>query len=243
MYTGFYTAASGLTTQNKVVDVMGNNIANADTAGYKKDYLVTSTFGEHLQRQNGREIGNVNFGSRADHTYTSFEQGIETGTGRTLDFLIKGDGFFNVTMPDGTTLLTRNGQFSLDADGYLVDNRGNMINCQNGPVMIGNADFTVDEYGRVYLEGNYLDTLAITCPADYNNLEKAGEGYFVNTGAENNEFNYSVVQGSIESSNIDMVEEMADMIASSRSFQACSQVIKIFDEIMNKSANQVGRLL
>ena len=220
MYTGFYTAASGLTTQNKVVDVMGNNIANADTAGYKKDYLVTSTFGEHLQRQNGREIGNVNFGSRADHTYTSFEQGIETGTGRTLDFLIKGDGFFNVTMPDGTTRLTRNGQFSLDADGYLVDNRGNMINCQNGPVMIGNADFTVDEYGRGYLEG-----------------------YFVNTGAENNEFNYSVVQGSIESSNIDMVEEMADMIASSRSFQACSQVIKIFDEIMNKSANQVGRLL
>jgi flagellar basal-body rod protein FlgG len=242
MYTGFHTAASGLTAQSRILDTMGNNIANADSAGYKKDYLVTTTFGEHLEMQNGVNVGNVNFGTRADATYTSFEQGAEISTGRPLDFFIKGEGFFNIIMPDGTVRLTRNGQFSLNQDGFLTDSRGNTVAGQNGPILIGSSDFTVDEAGRIYRDGQYLDVLAVTAPADYNNLDKIDEGYFVNTGAAGENIDFSVIQGSVEASNIDMVQEMADMIASSRNFQSCSRIIKVFDEIMDMAANQVGRL-
>ena len=99
----------------------------------------------------------------------------------------------------------------------------------------------MDEAGRIYRDGQYL-TSCVTAPADYNNLDKIDEGYFVNTGAAGENIDFSVIQGSVEASNIDMVQEMADMIASSRNFQSCSRIIKVFDEIMDMAANQVGRL-
>ena len=242
MYTGFYSAASGMVANNRKIDVLSNNVANADTAGYKKDYIVTASFGEHMLAQNGVNVGNVNYGVRPDATYTSFIQGSENVTGRSLDMLIRGEGFFNVIMPDGTVWLTRNGQFELDENGFLVDSRGNMISGANGPIMVGGADFTVNENGEIFRDGVYIDTLLITCPADYNNLDKVGEGYFVNNGGLNGEFGFSVIPGSKETSNLNMVDEMADMIAASRQYQSCAKVVQIFDEIMEKAANQVGKV-
>lgn len=242
MYTGFYSAASGLIANSRAVDVVANNLANADTAGYKKDFLITTSFGEHMLVQNGTALGAVNFGVRPDITHTSFEQGGETVTGCTLDLLIRGEGFFTILLPDGTTRLTRNGQFELNENGFLTDGRGNMVVCANGPVMIGDADFTVDHEGRIFRGGVYLDTLSITCPADYGSLSKADEGYYVNTGGAAGEFNFSVVQGSLERPNTNMAEEMTEIIGLSRHFQSCANVIKIFDEIMEKAANQVGKV-
>ena len=95
---------------------MGNNIA-MPSAGYKKDYLVTTTFGEHLEMQNGVNVGNVNFGTRADATYTSFEQEPRFLQDVRWTFYQR-RGFFNIIMPDRTVRLTRNGQFSLNQDGF-----------------------------------------------------------------------------------------------------------------------------
>ena len=107
-----------------------------------------------------------------------------------------------------------------------------------------------DDWGRGFYRGPdgrifravYLDTLLITCPADYGSLSKADEGYYVNTAGAAGEFNFSVVQGSLERPNTNMAEEMTEIIGLSRHFQSCANVIKIFDEIMEKAANQVGKV-
>ena len=145
--------------------------------------------------QNGTALGAVNFGVRPDITQTSFEQGGETVTGRTLDLLIRGEGFFTVLLPDGTTRLTRNGQFELNENGFLTDSRGNMVVCANGPVMIGDADFTVDHDGRIFRGRGLPRHLLITCPADYGACQRRTRGIMSTPAARPANSIFSVVQG------------------------------------------------
>lgn len=241
MIRGFYTAATGLQTQSKAMDVISNNFANADTPGYKKDVLVTTTFGEHMAIHQGQPVGEMSLGNSVDDTLTSFEQGAAEQTGRTLDVCIHGAGFFNVQPPNGGSVLTRNGQFSLNPEGYLVTSQGYLVQGQNGPIQVGTADFTVDEQGRIFVGDQYVDTFDIVCPADWNVLTKIGEGFF-NNPQDNVPFTGVLEQGALEMPNIDITKQMTDMISSIRHFQSCSQVIRMLDQIMQKSANEVGRL-
>lgn len=241
MIRGFYTAATGLQTQSKVMDVLANNFANADTPGYKKDILVTTSFGQYMATQQGQPVGEMTFGNRVAGTFTSFEQGATEQTGRTLDICIHGAGFFNVQLPDGGSLLTRNGRFFLNEEGYLVTAQGYLVQGQNGPIQVGTADFTVDPQGQIFVDGQYVDTLDIVCPADWNGLAKVGEGYFVNP-QNRVPFTGVLEQGAIELSNMDIIQQMTDMLSSFRNYQTCSQIVRMLDQIMQKSANEVGRI-
>ena len=246
MIRGLYTAGSGMLTSDRAIDLIGNNIANSATAGYKSDRLMTTTFGERLTYQVGlenRQIGSTSSGVAADQVVTSFTQGGISETGNPLDLAIAGDGFFAVETSDGETMLTRNGQFSVDQEGYLADASGNRVLGEKGAIRIEASDIQVDASGRVYSGGEYSDTLKIINPTDPTGITKQGEGLFsFDDGAEMNDFTGQILQGCMESSNVDMVTEISEMMIRSRSFQSCSKIVQMTDEILEKTVNEIGRV-
>lgn len=248
MMKGFYTAASGLINRSNVVNAIGNNIANSNTAGYKKDEVVLKSFGEQisyrLSNNESTEIGQTNSGVVMDEVYTHFEQGQLQQTQNPFDLALMGDGFFSVQLQNGDKAYTRNGQFKLDQEGYLTDLQGNMVLSKNGPIKVGTSDFTVTASGEIFSGDNSLGTLEISKPTDSDSLEKYSELLYIekDTGAQMVEAEIIVKQGYTESSNVDMIKEMSDLIENSRAFQSCSQILKIMDRIMEKSVNDIARL-
>ena len=126
MVRGFYSAAAGVFSQQKALDAISNNIANSTTAGYKNQSTMESSFGEHLVSRlsdlnnlSSRNIGPGSFITVNSSEYTDFTQGSFENTGRAVDMAISGEGFFLVESETYGPVLTRNGQFEIDADGDL----------------------------------------------------------------------------------------------------------------------------
>lgn len=247
MLRGIYTACSGLISQNKTLDTAGSNIANARTAGYKSARLVTGTFGEEMESRldvpQGEMIGKMTLGRQPDRVYTSFQQGVLEETGRAYDFAIAGDGFFTVEDASGRRAFTRNGAFTLDQAGYLCTAGGMRVLGEKGPIQVKNAELKIHEDGDISLNGKVTDRLRIYLPADVKSMAAAGEGLFQDTTpGRGGQFTGKIIQGSIEGSNVDMAKEMTAMMAASRGFQSCSQVIKMLDQISEKTVTEIGRL-
>jgi flagellar basal-body rod protein FlgG len=212
MLRGIYTAESGMLTAIRDINVRSNNLSNLSTAGFKQDRLVTTTFAEALAirqevRTTGRkhEIGDVARGRTALELKTDFTQGSLQETHRHLDFAIAGNGFFIVQAGDGDEDLqgvyggryyTRNGQFQIDSEGYLIDGLGNYILDDSGdidgggdPILVGRYDFIADEWGNLYRttdddgqtlgELEYIATLGIYNPRNPDLLIKSNEYPFV----------------------------------------------------------------
>lgn len=257
MLRGFYTAASGVWSQEKNLNNIANNISNASTVGYKKDNLILGTFGEHMtlrmnayQRTGYEEIGPDLYMQVADAKYTNYAQGGFEATTRPMDLSIMGDGFFVVVGEDGEELLTRDGQFSLDEEGYLVLPGFGRVQGENGDLEIGTSAMTVDRAGTVYIanedgEAEDIDKLLIAIPDDYATLEKSRNGLYTAAGgytAATEETTPTVRQYQLERSNVNMADEMTRMLASQRSLQSCSQIVKMYDEIADKTAVQLARV-
>ncbi len=124
MNNAIYSATSGLMNRSRALDVTAANLANANTAGYKRDRLVTSSFGERgayrLQDDGSRtEIGGETHGAIVDEVFTDFTQGVVDNTGRALDFAIVGEGFFSIETAGGVEASTRDGSFQVDGEGFL----------------------------------------------------------------------------------------------------------------------------
>lgn len=244
MIRGIYIAASGLNNSAQNIDVAGNNITNSDTAGFKKDAVVSGSFGEYLSYKlaNGvsEEIGGISHGVEQAEIYTSFDQGALKETGQSLDLAIMGEGFFTLQSPEGATLLTRNGHFLLNEEGYLCDTSGNLLVGTGGPLKVGQTDFTVTVSGEVTANRLSCGTLLITCPQDLTALTKAGENSFIYDGQSGDAFGGYIRQGCLEGANVDMVQEMSSLMEYSRSYQACSQLIKMMDKIAEKTVNDLA---
>jgi flagellar basal-body rod protein FlgG len=247
MISGIYTAGSGMISRSKNIDIISNNIVNANTTGYKKDGMITSTFDDYMGykigENGGEEIGVMTRGTTPGDVYTSYEQGSMEPTGRSLDLAITGEGFFTLMLTDGTTALTRNGQFMLNEKGYLVDTEGSFVLGNNGPIQIGRADFEVSSNGNITVNGASVDTLRITCPASTDALVKLSDSMFVDPNGTNAvTFTGKIRQGALEGSNTNVTEEMADILAQQRGYQSCSQIIKMMDQILQKSVHELGRV-
>ncbi|HEX2952736.1 MAG TPA: flagellar hook-basal body complex protein, partial [Bacillota bacterium] len=139
MIRGLYTAASGLAVQWERQEAIANNLANVGTAGYKRDDLIGTTFEEHMiyavRAGNARYIGNATGGSVDFQTVTDFTPGTLQQSDNPLDLALEGQGFFVVQTPQGERL-TRNGEFTLDNAGYLVNHQGYRVLGENGPIML-----------------------------------------------------------------------------------------------------------
>lgn len=249
MFTGFYTAAAGLLTQQRAINVLTNNIVNEKTPGYQTERLVSTTFEyEYTLRRDA--YGMTRIGGSAPTRLTEevpvlMESGLMEETGRPLDMALDGKGFFNV-LPDGgeVAYLTRNGNFQLDTEGYLYLHGIGRVQGQNGDIQLGTSDFTVTSDGTIYdAEGQEIDRLLLTWPG-LDQVDRYENGLYVpKEGAENPQADdIRVAQGNLESSSVDINREMTEVMEANRALQACSTAMKMIDEINQKAAGQIAKL-
>jgi len=265
MVRGFYHAGSGMVTQEKRLNMISNNLANVTTAGYKRDGLTMSTFGEHIavrmnayQKERTEEIGRGVWMQTADLDYTDFTQGGFEQTNRPMDFAIAGAGFFVIRDDSDNEFFTRDGQFSLDSEGFLWHPGYGRVQGVGGNINIGTSEFRLGENGEIYLldfeedELVYLTRLLIAqpehtdWPSYVNMLHKAPNGMYYppeeyTYGSENDD-SFTIIQGHVERSNVNMAMEMAEMMAAQRSLQSASQILKMYDEMTDQSYSRISRV-
>ncbi|MGV8906010.1 MAG: flagellar hook-basal body protein [Acetobacterium sp.] len=252
MDRGFYSVAAGILTGQKAVNVMSNNVANVNTAGYKSQGTLQTSFGEYLLSRMSsapniakNDIGTGSYMTVNSGQYTDFSQGSIEKTGRNVDMAIQGDGFFLVQSDAYGQVLTRNGQFEINETGNLIlPGVGNVLNSNGQPITVTSSDFSLSSDGKILENGVATQTLYIATVTNKNDLKQVGTGFFQtqNGFQEALTENFSIIQGAIEKSNTDMTTEMSQIIARQNNFQSCAQVLKIYDRINEISANQVGKI-
>lgn len=227
MDTGLYIAASGMLAQQVREDQLANDLSNSSTPGYKSDSSVQSDFGSMLlsNTATGQQIGSINTGVELGSPVTNLTPSTLYSTSQPLDFGIAGQGFFGVRTPQGTRY-TRDGQFQENAQGLLVDGQGNPVLSQNG------ATITVSAQGTV--PASSLGVFNVT------GVAKQGDNYF--TGSAGGKATGTVKQGELESSSVDSVNTMVNMISSLQTYQAGENTIQTIDSTMQESASSVGSL-
>ena len=243
MFSGYYTIASGLITNQHAIETIGNNVDNALTPGYRSEQTVRSTFEQELlsrldskgtaslSSQKGFPIATIS------GTVTDFQPGSNKETDRDLDVAINGDGFFVVKGTDGQSYLTRNGSFSVDDQGYLELAGYGRVQGAVGDIRVGTSAISIDQAGIISdQQGNRLGTLSIVQPADTTTLKRADNGMFTgDTTTPSSSF--EIVQGSLEQSNVDMNTEITNLIAAQRDLQSCASALKIVDTLDRKAAD------
>lgn len=249
MYKGFYNLASGVLTHQRNLDVIANNMVNVSTPGFKQDRYTATTFDEVMYSRVGNkdsigtEIGGQSYIRATSDVETDFTQGTLEPTGLPLDFAISGEGFFAVENENGEVFYTRNGNFSLDDEGYLCLPGYGRVHGTNGePVLLQTDQITADSQGVLtYLGGGTLGQLGVYTFDDNANLQRDELGFFTGDGARLSEAT-NILNGYVERSNTDVVKQMTDMIAYQRSLQSATQVMKMYDGLMNKATNEIGRM-
>lgn len=239
MLTGFYTAASGILVQQRNINEVGNNMTNSQTVGYRSRRVVQSTFEHNLltRYENGRytRIGEGDPATLVDVVETNFNENSLEETEYPYDMALVGGGFFNI-QGEGRQFLTRNGNFNIDDEGYLVlDGVGRVLG-ESGDLYIGGSNFRVTEEGYVFDQNNrYVDRLLITQPTENSQIYKFDNGMFIADNVENYE-NPTVYQNTLERSNVDMNQEYTRLIEAQRCLQACATALSTVDNINAKSA-------
>ncbi len=255
------TAASGMYAQQINIEVISNNIANINTTGFKKNKadfqdlmyqevsvnpLTSSTPGIEDTSTSKIQIGN---GVKPASTQKIFKQGDITATDNQLDMAIQGEGFFQVRKSDGSFAYTRDGSFKLDADGKIVTSSGYELD----PGLTINSDvtgITIAKDGTVTTSDNKGNTAVlgnIELARFINNggLEALGDNLYAETpasgrpilGTPGTDGFGDVNQGYLESSNVDIVEEMISMIAAQRAYEINSKTVQTVEEMMTMANN------
>lgn len=249
MLAGFYTIASGLLANQKKLNVIGTNLVNSQTPGYRAERPVASTFGEALAvRKESVRSGAIGTGAPVTsikNVETLFDSGNLKPTERSLDFAINGEGYFNIQAEGGeNVVLTRNGQFDIDAEGYLILPGVGRVLGDAGPLLVESDNLEIKPDGSLVSgDGKNLGSLRISAPAEGTVLEKLESGmYRLPDGAEAEEQDSALIQGWLELSNVDYNRELTRLIEAQRAFQSCSTALQIADDINQKAAAQIASL-
>ncbi len=240
---------AGLLAQSAVsqmlrLDDISNNLANANTVGYKRDETVFSSFGSVLARAvSGDEMSlkRLPYGVRIEGNHTIIKQAELRRTDNPLDLAISGNGFFVVQTPSGEKY-TRAGNFMLDREGYLVTPEGNRVLGLNGPIQVNGGEVVINYLGEVMVDGEMVDKLRIVdFPKPYR-LRKEGANLFVSEEAGFEPKGYKIYQGYLEDSSVNPVQEMVNMIVAHRAYEASANGIRLIDELLGRVLTEVPRL-
>jgi flagellar basal-body rod protein FlgG len=258
MMRSLWTSKTGMEAQQSQLDAISNNLANVSTNGYKRSHVVF----EDLMYQNLRQAGansteqttlptglQVGLGTRAVASSRSYTQGNLQQTSNPLDLAVQGSGFFEIQMPDGTTGYTRDGSFQVNAQGQLVTNNGYLVN--PGITVPSNAQsVTIGTDGTVSvtLPGQALPQsigqLQLAGFVNPAGLEPKGQNLFgetagsgtPNSGAPGSNSLGTLRQGFVETSNVNVVEELIGMIQTQRAYELNSKAIQTSDQMLQKLA-------
>ncbi|MGF7057734.1 flagellar hook-basal body complex protein [Brassicibacter mesophilus] len=189
-------------------------------------------------------IGTTSGGVRLDRISTDFTEGTTLETGNSLDFALRGDGFFKVQTDNGE-MYTRDGSFSLNNRGELVTKEGYFVLGKYGSIVLDDNSFTISSNGDIIKEGQVVDSLDIVQIGNKEYLRKQGNNLYKmldNVEPEENQFDGQVLRGYLESTNVDTIKEMVNMITALRSYESSQRVIKSQDELLGKVVNELGRV-
>lgn len=278
MFRGFYTAASGMIAQQRRTEMLTNNMANVNTPGFKAEQSSIRSFPEmfmssvqknHIPTEKGLNLkglmphGPISTGVYMQETLPSFMQGqlqqtelmtdialvdlnlpVNEETGATSTILYRLDD------GNGGEVYTRNGNFTIDQDGYLTNPSGLYVLGSNGQrIQIQNEEFHVTETGVILEDGAEVATISIAFADNPARLIKQGEGLFVTEDGENlveantvQGIAYGMQQGFIERSNVDAGRTMTEMLTAYRAFEANQKVLQAYDRSMEKAVTEIGRL-
>lgn len=262
MFRSLNIAATGMAAQETHLEAISNNIANGNTVGYKKqrvdfEDLLYQTVraagaptGQTTMNPTGLQLGT---GVRVVNTSRQFEEGTLNQTNNQLDVAIEGNGFIAVQQNDGTLAYTRNGELKTDGTGRVVNTDGLPI---DPPITIpqGATQITIAANGQVSVqmpgETNPTELGQITLNTFINNdgLRAVGHNLFMPTfasgepqpGEAGTEGRGTLMQGSLEQSNVDIVEEMVGMISAQRSYEINSKVISTADDMLRAATQMRG---
>jgi len=271
MDKGIYTALSGGIAKSHELELIANNLANANTPGFKRD---TGTFNEYLtdlRRQDtvegekrniradslmdGRPTNDKSF-VEMDGVYTDFRQGTLERTGRNLDIALEGKGFFEVWTPSGVRY-TRQGSFTVNPQGRLVTVNGYpLLSRDDTPpggqapppesrfIQMTTAPIIVTPKGEVQQDGAQVAEISVKEFQQPQWLEKVGNSYFRNTNPDNLKPGLSdtkLHQGFLEGSNVNAVTEMTRLIEATRAYESHMQAIKTYQELDGRTVNDIAR--
>ncbi|HGG60639.1 MAG TPA: flagellar basal-body rod protein FlgG [Gammaproteobacteria bacterium] len=261
MNRALWSAKTGLDAQQTRMAVISNNLANANTTGFKRDRALF----EDLVYQNVRQVGaqssqetqlpsglNVGTGVRIVATEKLFTQGGLTQTDNSLDVAIQGRGFFEILMPDGSTAYTRDGAFHLNAQAQIVTSSGYPLQPgltvpQNAKSITIGVDGTVSAVVAGTTEPTQIGTLQLTDFVNPGGLQAIGSNLFIETassgspqaGTPGQSGLGTLLQGSLETSNVNVVEELVSMIETQRAYELNSKAISTTDGMLQYVNNNL----
>ena len=265
MIRGWYTGASGMNAQQNRLDAISNNLANVDTAGYKRDIVVSKSFPELLIRRTNADgvyeipngmgsadaapvIGKLGLGVETNESYIDFTQGSFKLTNTSTDIALSGKGFYTIETPNGERY-TRNGDFFIGKEGILETKDGYPVLGENGIIKLENDRFMVNRDGVILSEdGEEIDRFKVVRFDNERYLQKMGESLYSTNDiagpahiAEGNE-RPVFIQNYSETSNVNVVNEMVQMIEVNRAYEANQKTITSEDSMMGTLWQKVAVL-
>ena len=242
MIKGIYRNASAMIHRLKEQESIANNIANASTPGYKKDSVFVQELSQAQQRSSPRKSDWQ--APMIDQVYTDFSQGSFDRTGAPLDVAIDGDGFFVVRTEQGVEALIRGGAFARDQQGFLKTADNDVVQSDGGPIQLPIGEVSIADDGIISVDGNLIGQLRVVSIENTNDLQKLGDGKFlvpddVELSAA---VRFAIRQGYLESSNVNVISQMVEMISSYRNYEADANSLKTQDQSLGKLISEVGRV-
>lgn len=260
MMMSIYTPLSGAIAQERVLEMIANNLANVNTVGFKGDRVTFTSIEpepeknyanplppanykispEKLLNQIGNEIYYVGVADQIRDP----AQGHPIETKNPTDLMIEGDGMLAVNTPDGMRY-TRNGSLAVSRDGLLGSKDGMPIMGEKGNIPLGAAAFEINNSGEVWQGEQMIDRIALYQFDDDTMLERTGDNLFHYGGPDEARQQVkfgNVRQGYLESSNVNAIKNITDMIVAHRSYEAYQKAVKNFDSMMEKSSNTIGEV-
>ena len=268
MSKGIFTAVSGAIAQSAKLDTIANNLANANTPGFKRDSQLFKEYLTAYEKEPGtitvpripasiESFYDVQGGDKSyvdlAGTHTDFTQGALRQTGNKLDIAIEGDALFEVGTPEGVRM-TRAGSFNVDADGRLVTKQGFPVlrdGALGSPaagreIRIQGANVVISSAGEIFDGDQSVGRLSLVSVGTKDALRKVGHNMF--SLKENMDPKLAIAtdvkihQGSLEGSNVNVVREMTDMITATRTFESTQRVIQAYDQMNGKAVNELPKL-
>ncbi len=252
MQSSIFSALFGAMSNEHRIDISANNLANVNTTGFKRDncafqdtfqrfahdYVVDAK--PFIRDKDILPDPKIMARPRLSDEVIDLSQGAFQKTGNPLDLAVRGDGFFKV-QKDGSEYLTRNGVFTLSPEGVLITEQGYPVMANGGQVSLPpRSNVVIDTEGVITADGAEIARLDFVQPADAKALKKTGENLYSLEGDEV-PAEGEIVQGYIEKSNVEVVNEMVAMIECQRSFEMYQKMISTTDQLDQKLITQVGR--
>ncbi len=243
MIQGIYLASMGMTPLIDKQDQIANNLANIQTTGFKQSGSFLKAYEKYLNNDQKQPFANAEI--KTDQTYIDYSPGTMQKTDSPLDVYIQGNGFLTMMTASGIRY-SRNGNLSIDSDGFIVSGDGAKVMGTQGYIKIDKKlPIQISETGEILQNGSSLGKLRIADFKKPYQMLREGNGYMRPSSIEGTvgeASNYSIKQGFLEASNVNVVQNMVNMIATYRNYEADQKAVNAQDETLEKAVDQVGKV-